>query len=124
MSKKRGYKKYYIIYRVIQNAFMLDYIEFLACTPYREKARTAFDLITEHMYPELNISVAQCGLLELDMTKHDADLAGHLYACATDKTINIMSLEYNMFTQDADKYFTVLNIKETPHSNIYYGRVN
>ena len=113
MSKKRGYKKYYIIYRVIQNAFMLDYIEFLACTPYREKARTAFDLITEHMYPELNISVAQCGLLELDMTKHDADLAGHLYACATDKTINIMSLEYNMFTQDANKYFTVLSYLDT-----------
>lgn len=100
--------KYYIIYRKTKNPFMLDYLEFLVCTTNKKKAKDTFDLLTEHPYKYVNFCVEYYKLIEFDITKTDAAVAGHLLMCMTSNTIFTSAPEYSLLTEDESGLFKTL----------------
>ena len=87
---------------------MLDYLEFLVCTTNKKKAKDTFDLLTEHPYKYVNFCVEYYKLIEFDITKTDAAVAGHLLMCMTSNTIFTSAPEYSLLTEDESGLFKTL----------------
>lgn len=87
---------------------MLDYLEFLVCTTNKKKAKDTFDLLTEHPYKYVNFCAEYYKLIEFDITKTDAAVAGHLLMCMTTNTICNLAPEYSLLTEDESGLFKTL----------------
>lgn len=87
---------------------MLDYLEFLVCTTNKKKAKDAFDLLTENSYKYVNFCVEYYKLIEFDVTKTDAAVAGHLLMCMKTNTICDSTPEYSFLTEDESGLFKTL----------------